>query len=269
MTFHCLTMMECHSRLCQDGAMAQTQGKARTTRRTEALSKEVVAAAAVDLLDEHGERGFTFKLLTERLRTGAGAVYWHVANKDELVALAADRVIGDALVAGAGVSADHGTDPEPDPDPDPTPDAETRLRALALAVYDTLEQHQWAAAHVTAQHGLLNGLHLLDRIGTLITDTKTPNGQRFAVATAIFNYVTGVTAHDIARATEVSATTTRDAYLARQAERWAALDPRAFPFLSDVTADLRDHDDRDQFVAGLDLLLAGLRAQPVAGFPEP
>ncbi|WP_373426545.1 hypothetical protein [Microbacterium trichothecenolyticum] len=33
-----------------------------------------------------------------------------------------------------------------------------------------------------------------------------------------------------------------------------------YPFLNAAVANLRDHDDRDQFLTGLDLLLAGIRA---------
>jgi AcrR family transcriptional regulator len=197
----------------------------------------------VELLDAHGERGFTFKLLTERLRTGAGAVYWHVANKGELVLLATDRVIGGTLTTGGDG------------------DAEARLRALALAVYDTLEEHPWAAPHVIAFHPMTNVLRLLDRIGRLITEMAVPAERHFTVATVIFNYLTSLTAQDFSRATTVDPAQSRDDLLAQEAQQWAALDTDAFPFLTRIAGDLRAHDDRDQFVAGFDLLLAGLRGQ--------
>ncbi|MFI1991635.1 TetR/AcrR family transcriptional regulator [Actinoplanes sp. NPDC020271] len=223
--------------------MSQTRSRGR---RAEALSKDVVVRAAVDLLDEHGERGLTFKLLTERLQTGAGAVYWHVANKDELVLLAADHVIGGAL-AGLG--------------PEPGADAETRMRALALHVYDTLDRHSWAAPHVIAASTMPNTMLLLERIGGLLTETRLPAERHFALATAIFIYLTSVTAQDTARAATVEPGVDRDAMLGEEARRWAALDPARFPFVTRIAADLGHHSDRDQFVTGLDLLLDGLRAQ--------
>ncbi|MBI0381492.1 TetR family transcriptional regulator, partial [Streptomyces albiflaviniger] len=51
----------------------------RTQRRTEALSRERIVEAAVELLDTAGEGGLTFRALTERPATGPGAIYWHVA----------------------------------------------------------------------------------------------------------------------------------------------------------------------------------------------
>ncbi|GAA1557639.1 TetR/AcrR family transcriptional regulator [Dactylosporangium maewongense] len=215
--------------------MPQTPAKGRTAR----LSREVVAAAAVELLDEHGERGLTFKLLTERLKTGAGALYWHVANKDDLVRLAADRVMGDALTGGADAS----------------------LHTLALAIYDTFERHPWAASHIGVVPPQPNALRLLDRIGTLVAKTTLPPERHFVTATAIFNFVTSVTAQESSNAATAAAGVSRDTVLAELAAQWEALDPAAFPFLTRAAADLRDHDDRDQFVAGLDLLLDGLRLQ--------
>ncbi|WP_371778348.1 TetR/AcrR family transcriptional regulator [Streptosporangium subroseum] len=221
--------------------MPRTRGRAPAGGRADALSQEIVTGAAITLLDEHGERGLTFRLLAERLNTGPGALYWHVANKDELVALAADQVLGHALAA-----------------PGPAADAGTELRALAIAVFDALDRHPWAASHVTAPATLPNTLRLLDRIGTLVTRTGLPAKRHFAVSTAIFNYITGVSAQIIAPALAVGATTSRDAFLAQAAEHWERLDPADYPFLTRTTADLRDHDDRDQFTTGLDLLLDGL-----------
>ena len=39
------------------------------------------------------------------------------------------------------------------------------------------------------------------------------------------------------------------------------LDPDDFAFTRTVAAQLRDHDDREQFLAGLDLILAGIRGR--------
>ncbi|MFB4302420.1 TetR/AcrR family transcriptional regulator [Actinomadura sp. NTSP31] len=226
----------------QDGGMPRRRGRAPAGGRDDALSQEVVVGAAVALLDEHGERGLTFRLLAESLNTGPGALYWHVANKDELVALAADQVLGRALTRAPGHADDAGG----------------QLRALAVTVFDTLDRHQWAASHVTAPATLPNTLRLLDRIGTLVMRTGLPADRHFAVSTAIFNYITGVSAQIIAPGPIVGASTTREAYLARAAEHWEKLDPADYPFLTRAATDLRDHDDRDQFIAGLDLLLDGL-----------
>ena len=42
------------------------------------------------------------------------------------------------------------------------------------------------------------------------------------------------------------------------ATQWARLDPAKYPFVHQVAEQLRDHDDREQFLAGIDLILAGI-----------
>jgi AcrR family transcriptional regulator len=222
--------------------MPRTRGRAPDGKwRADALSREIIVGAAVALLDEHGERGLTFRLLAKQLNTGLGALYWHVKNKDELVTLAADEVLGHAFAA-----------------PRLEEGAVAGLRALAIAVFDALDRHPWAASHVTAPATLANALHLLDRIGTLVARTGLPAERHFAVSTAISYYITGVSAQIIAPRITVGATTGRDAFLTQTAERWAELDPADYPFLTRTITDLREHNDRDQFTTGLDLLLAGL-----------
>jgi hypothetical protein len=52
----------------------------------------------------------------------------------------------------------------------------------------------------------------------------------------------------------------RTAFLESIAARWAQLDPADYPFMQHVAAQLPGHDDREQFLAGLDLILAGIDA---------
>jgi hypothetical protein len=50
----------------------------------------------------------------------------------------------------------------------------------------------------------------------------------------------------------------RSAFLATVAARWAQLDPARYPFPHKAGTHLREHDDREQFLAGIDLSLAGI-----------
>ena len=43
-------------------------------------------------------------------------------------------------------------------------------------------------------------------------------------------------------------------------DRWKDLDPDAYAFTRSVAARLRDHDDRADFLAGIDLILDGIAA---------
>ena len=43
-------------------------------------------------------------------------------------------------------------------------------------------------------------------------------------------------------------------------EVWAQLDPEEYSFTRNVGDQMRQHDDREQFLAGVDLVLAGITA---------
>ncbi|PWJ54239.1 transcriptional regulator, TetR family [Quadrisphaera granulorum] len=238
---------------------ARAGNRHRPGRGSDALSRDVVVDAAVALLDELGERGFTVRLLVERLETGPGAVYWHVANKDELVALAADRVLASALSSPAS-SATEGGQGEGDMAP------VKALRRLAVAVYDALDVHPWAGPQVTASPVLPSALALFDRVGGLLVRAGVPAHRRFTLATVVFTHVLAVSAQMTARAEAGGERVDRQAFLERSAARLEQL-AGSHPFLADVAGDMRHHDDREQFLVGLDLLLSGLAAE-LAESPE-
>jgi AcrR family transcriptional regulator len=78
--------------------------RSASRRRREPISREAIVAAAIQLLDKNGLAALSMRRLAEELGTGAASLYWHVANKDGLLDLVMDEVIGEGKV--------------PDPDPE-------------------------------------------------------------------------------------------------------------------------------------------------------
>ena len=66
------------------------------------LSREQIVKAAIELLDAEGPAGLSMRKLGTRLGAGATSMYWHVTNKDELLELAVDEVMGEAYVPEPG-----------------------------------------------------------------------------------------------------------------------------------------------------------------------
>src|ERR1700733_8412005 len=105
----------------------------RASRRTEALSRDVIVQAATEILDAEGEDALTLRALTVRLATGYGAIYHHVADRDDLLAAATDPLIARIVTA---------LDPGPGPGPRPA------LRALASGLFDAIVAHPWVGAQL-------------------------------------------------------------------------------------------------------------------------
>jgi hypothetical protein len=51
----------------------------------------------------------------------------------------------------------------------------------------------------------------------------------------------------------------RSDFLAAVSTAWSQLDPEDYPFARSIAGPLRTHDDRIDFLAGIDLILAGIR----------
>lgn len=70
----------------------------RAKREQPTLTRDQIVDATLELLDAEGLDGLSMRRLGTRLNSGATSVYWHVANKDELLELALDRVMGEVRV---------------------------------------------------------------------------------------------------------------------------------------------------------------------------
>jgi AcrR family transcriptional regulator len=74
---------------------------ARATERERpsrvALSRDQIVDAAVKVMDEEGIDALSMRRLGQELNAGATSLYWHIKNKDELLDLVLDRVIGEVI----------------------------------------------------------------------------------------------------------------------------------------------------------------------------
>jgi hypothetical protein len=78
----------------------------------------------------------------------------------------------------------------------------------------------------------------------------------------LVNYILGVAGQNAANARALAnSRMDRSTFLATVAARWAQLDPARYPSVHKAHTQLREHDDREQFLAGVDLILAGIEAQ--------
>jgi AcrR family transcriptional regulator len=215
----------------------------RAERRTDALSRERIVEAAIDILDADGESALTFRALTARLATGAGAIYWHVANKGELLSAATDDVIARVMT---GVAA--GAEPR------------AAIRAIALGVFDAIDAHPWVGAELSREPWHSAMLQIFEGFGEQLEALGVPPRAQFDCASALLNYILGLAGQYAAGARLITPGTDRTAFLASIAAQWAQLDEAKYPFLRQVAGQLPGHDDREQFLAGINLILAGIEA---------
>ncbi|EXU69619.1 TetR family transcriptional regulator [Streptomyces sp. PRh5] len=256
----------------------------RTQRRTEALSRERIVEAAVELLDAAGEGGLTFRALTECLATGPGAIYWHVANKDELLDAATGAVVATALAAeragSAGYAGSNGpagptepTEPAERTEPaEPSNSPQDKIRAVAFGLFDAMEDHPWLPTQLALQlsrspWGSVTP-QIFESIGRQVRALGVPEGHWFTATSALVHYILGAAGQNAANsatARTLVPDVDRAEFLDAASKAWKELDPDDYPFIRAVAAQMRDHDDREQFLAGIDLVLTGITALHLPG----
>ncbi|SNY50920.1 TetR/AcrR family transcriptional regulator [Paractinoplanes atraurantiacus] len=97
-----------------------------STRSSARLSKEGIVAAAVELADRDGLDGLSMRRLAQHLGVDAMSIYYHLRDKDALLAAMADAVV-------SGIAAEESEGAWTD-----------RLRALIMRARATMLRHPWA-----------------------------------------------------------------------------------------------------------------------------
>ncbi|MBN6113084.1 TetR/AcrR family transcriptional regulator [Xanthomonas bonasiae] len=222
-----------------------------TPRREASLSREQIVEASIALLDSGGEGGLTFRALSERLATGPGALYWHVADKHDLLTAACDAIVARTLHA---------------PSADATPEA--AIRALALGMFDAIDAHPWMGSALNRAPGESPIVRIVERIGQQLRALGVPDHEQWTAVSALLSYILGVAGQNAAN-TQLARTRgiVRSDFLDAVATAWSRLDADAYPFVRGMAGQLRTHDDRMDFLAGIDLILHGLAARRTQAQP--
>ncbi|WP_032377648.1 TetR/AcrR family transcriptional regulator [Rhodococcoides fascians] len=213
--------------------------KPTSARRSDALTKERIVQAAIEMLDEGGTDALTFRTLAARLSTGPGALYHHVGNRDDLLAATATAVMASAF------------------EPIPENEAEGRgVRGLTMRVFDVITTRPWLATQLAAAPWQPAVMHLFDRIGTELDAHGVPERAQFDAASVLLYHVLGVASQRDAGMQLPATVTDRAAFL--DSTRTAVTDSGDYPFLTRIASQFAGHDDREQFQAGVDIILAGI-----------
>jgi AcrR family transcriptional regulator len=213
----------------------------------------VIVKAATDILDAEGEDALTLRALTVRLTTGYGAIYHHVAGRNDLLAAATDHVIAPIV-----------TDLVPDAEPQQV------LRTVALGLFDAIDAHPWVGAQLTREPWRPALLDIYESISEQLQALDVPQRALPDSAGVLVNYILGVAGQNAANARALAnSKMDRSTFLATVAAQWARLDPAKYPSMHKAGTQLREHDDREQFLAGIDLILAGIETMNRAGNDSP
>ncbi|WP_433169459.1 TetR/AcrR family transcriptional regulator [Kribbella sp. CA-247076] len=229
-----------------------TRPKRGRRREQPALSQEQIVAEAIKLLDAEGLDALTMRKLGTALGAVATAVYWHVANKDELLELAVDEVYGEIDV------------------PEVTEPAQWRDAAetAARSVRAMIVRHPWVAptlADVGMNYLGPNLMRISDRILGIYRTAGFELIEADQAANTVLGYVIGVASVEAATVSKLKRSGKDMA--AWQSEVWPAAVRAAepYPHMRALYAANSDTDleagGEDSFTYGLARTLDGIEAR--------
>jgi hypothetical protein len=109
-------------------------------------------------------------------------------------------------------------------------------------------------------------IRIVESIGQQIRALGVPKKEHWITVSALLNYILGVAGRNAANG-QLARTQglDRGGLLESVSAAWAQLDPEEFPFARSLAGPIRTHDDRKDFLAGIDLILRGIGLLVFAG----
>lgn len=206
-------------------------------------SLDDVLAAAMVILDENGLPDLTMRRLAASLGVQPSALYWHVPNKQTLLALIADRIVSAPGAAGVtGTSRRPGSASRP---PDATGvDWRAAARAESLALRDALLAYRDGAEVVSSTLALgLGADDARGRLAAALTGADLDPSAREMAAATLLHFILGHVWHEQQRL---------------QADSLGVVAPEQAADPLEASA---SHHGPGSFEFGVDLLLDGLTAR--------
>jgi AcrR family transcriptional regulator len=216
------------------------------------LTREAIVDAALRVLDADGIDGLSMRRVGEELGVGAASIYWHVRNKDELLQLILERVVGEMRL------------PEPDP-----AHWQEQLRAYAFAVRDVLNSHRDVAR--ISMGRIPSGPQIalmMEWLYTLLTPAGIP-AQVIAFSSDMFALFVGAFAfEETLGPAALAGDIEPEQFLEMMKDYLRSLPSDRFPYTTKAVDLIMSGGREERFAFGVDLLLRGLESYARQGPPQ-
>jgi AcrR family transcriptional regulator len=149
--------------------------------RARGLHREQIVRAAIAIADRDGLDALTMRRVAERLGAGTMSLYWHVRNKDELIELMRDEVVGEQTLQ------------------EPSGDWRSDLATFARDVRRTFLRHPWLASLLGSRPALgPNSLRQDELSLAVVSGLEVDEQTRTAIPPAVYFFVIGYVLQEVA-----------------------------------------------------------------------
>jgi AcrR family transcriptional regulator len=199
------------------------------------LTRDAIVDAALALLEREGLQGLSMRRVAQELGAGAASLYWHVGDKEELLSLMLDRIVGEAETI------------EPDPE-NWQEQVKEMMRATRRLLLKRRDAAQISLGRVPAGP---NSLPVMERTLAVLAAAHLPP-RVISYAADMFALFVGGFAFEESMP--------QAGPPAALGEYFASLPPDRFPTLVALAGDLTEGGADERFEFAIELLVAGLEA---------
>jgi AcrR family transcriptional regulator len=199
------------------------------SRQNTNLSREAIAAAALQIADEEGFDAVSMRRVAQELSVGTMSLYYYVKTKDDLIAVMDDALLGEALL------------------PKVPKGWQQAMMEIARHTHALFLRHPWALVSMLSAPPGLNAMRHMEQCLEALAETHMTNSEKLALLATVDDFVFG---HALREAANDTAIDTEFAA--------AQLATGAFPRIAKIFARGRFETRKDRFEQGLHALLNGL-----------
>jgi TetR/AcrR family transcriptional regulator, tetracycline repressor protein len=205
----------------------------------ESLSRERILTVALQMVDEHGMKGLSMRRLAAELEVDPMAIYYHLPNKQAILAGLVERVFAELRMPPARSEL-----------------WQERVRAVARAYHGLARAHPNLVLYLVTdrESAAVAALDLNEALYEALREGGLSPRMIVRASDLVVDYVNGFALAEVSGSTG-------------QPDEWwellTLLDGQPleqFPALRYVFSHLPGEDSRDGFEAGLDIIVAGIAA---------
>jgi TetR/AcrR family tetracycline transcriptional repressor len=205
----------------------------------ESLSRERILAVALQIVDEQGMKAFSLRRLAAELEVDPMAIYYHLPNKQAILAGLVKRVFAELRMPPASSEL-----------------WQERIRAVARAYHGLARAHPNLVLYLVTDRAsaAVAALDLNEALYGALAEAGLSPQMIVQASDLLVDYVNGFALAEVSGSTG-------------QPDEWWELltlldgqPPEQFPALRYVFSHLSGADSVDSFEAGLDIILAGIAA---------
>jgi AcrR family transcriptional regulator len=172
---------ETHEGPARDDVEPMVWFRHEPTSRRPAHTRADIAHAAMEIADSEGFDAVSMRRVAQRLGAGTMTLYHYVRNKDELITLMSDAVMGEVVV----------------PEGELADDWRTALTQIAARTRDAFATHHWIFEHLSDARPGPNGMRHFEQSLAAVADLGLDRNETFELIGQIDDYVFGFSLREV------------------------------------------------------------------------